>query len=265
MIVMADANSFRLDFDGCVEEFGRHRRAHPEVLHQLLGSGLFGADTRVLDVGCGTGNYAAALTEATNCRVSGVDPSQRMLDWASNAAPWESLAQGSAEGLPFGDDSFDVVMSTDVIHHIGNRDAYFREAVRVLRSGGHLVTVTDSHDIIPRRRPLSSHFPETVSIELQRYPPVPRLLEEMARAGFVDPHLVEVSRDYDLDDIQSYRDRAFSSLLLIEEQAFRRGIGRLEADLARGPIPCVSLYTMIWGTAPGSQCPRQNMEAEVYR
>ena len=66
MIVMADANSFRLDFDGCVEEFGRHRRAHPEVLHQLLGSGLFGADTRVLDVGCGTGNYAAALTEAMN-------------------------------------------------------------------------------------------------------------------------------------------------------------------------------------------------------
>ena len=71
----------------------------------------------------------------------------------------------------------------------------------------------------------------------------------MARAGFVEPRLVEVSRDYDLDDIQAYRDRAFSSLLLIDEEAFRRGISRLEADLARGPIPCVSLYTMIWGSA----------------
>ena len=49
-------------------------------------------------------------------------------------------------------------------------------------------------------------------------------------------------------DIQAYRDRAFSSLHLIEEEAFRRGISRLEADLARGPIPCVSLYTMIWGS-----------------
>jgi ubiquinone/menaquinone biosynthesis C-methylase UbiE len=250
MIAMAEPNPFRLDFDGRVEEFVRHRRVHPEVLQQLLGSGYFGPGTRVLDVGCGTGNYAAALTMATGCRVSGLDPSQRMLDWARDAAPWESLAQGCAESLPFGDDSFDVVISTDVIHHVGDRDAYFSEAARVLRPAGHIVTVTDSHDTIPRRRPLSSHFPETVKIELQRYPPVPRLLEEMARAGFTEPRLVDVSHNYELDDIQAYNDRAFSSLLLIEDEAFRRGIDRLEADLARGPIPCVSLYTVIWGELP---------------
>ena len=244
-------NPFRLDFDGRVEEFVRHRRVHPEVLQELLASGLFRPESRVLDVGCGTGNYAAALIESTSCLVSGVDPSRQMLDAARASAPWESLGQGDAERLPFGDDSFDVVMSTDVIHHIADRDAYFREAVRVLRPGGHLVTITDSHDDIPRRRPLSSHFPETVTIELQRYPPVPRLLEEMARAGFVEPRVDDVSHDYNLDDIEPYRDRAFSSLLLIEDDAFRRGISRLEADLARGPIPCVSLYTMIWGQSPG--------------
>ena len=173
-----------------------------------------------------------------------------MLDWARDAAPWESLVPGFAESLPFADDSFDVVMSTDVIHHIGDRDAYFRESVRVLRPAGQLVTVTDSHDDIRRRRPLSSHFPETVSVELQRYPPVPQLIEEMAHSGFVAPRLVQVSHNYDLDDIQAYDDRAFSSLLLIEDEAFRRGISRLEADLAQGPIPCVSLYTLIWGTSP---------------
>jgi hypothetical protein len=75
----------------------------------------------------------------------------------------------------------------------------------------------------------------------------------MARAGFIEPRLVEVSRDYDLEDIQAYKDRAFSSLILIEEEAFRRGISRLEGDLARGPIPCVSLYTMIWGAVLGDQ------------
>jgi SAM-dependent methyltransferase len=253
MNVIAKPNPFRLEFDDRVEEYARHRRVHLEVLQQLLASGFFDPGTRVLDVGCGTGNYAAALTEATSCRLSGVDPSRRMLERARDAAPWESLAQGSAESLPFGDDAFDVVMSTDVIHHIADRDAYFQEAARVLRPGGHLITVTDSHDTIPRRRPLSSHFPETVNVELQRYPPVPRLLAEMARVGFVKRRVVEVSHDYLLDDIQAYRDRAFSSLLLIEGEAFRRGIGRLEADLARGPIPCVSLYTMIWGAVPGDE------------
>lgn len=251
MIAMAGSPGALFDFDPRAAEYARHRKVHPGVVDELVASGLFAPGTRVLDVGCGTGNYAAALTAATNCRVSGVDPSSRMLDQARDAAPWQSLAQASAESLPFAGDAFDVVMSTDVIHHIGDRNAYFQEAVRVLRPAGQLVTVTDSHADIRRRRPLSSHFPESVALELHRYPPVPRLLAEMSRAGFVAPRLVEVSYEYHLDDIQAYRDRAFSSLHLIEEEAFRRGIGRLEADLARGPIPCLSLYTIIWGTAPG--------------
>jgi len=253
MMTMTEQDESRLDYDTRAAEYARHRKIHPGVLRQLIASGLFQPETRVLDVGCGTGNYAAALTAATNCRVSGVDPSRRMLEWACDAAPWDSLVQSGAESLPFGDDAFDIVMSTDVIHHIRDRNAYFREAARVLRPDGRLVTITDSHDTIPQRRPLSSHFPETVDVELQRYPRVPTLLEEMARAGFIEPRLVEVSRDYDLEDIQAYKDRAFSSLILIEEEAFRRGISRLEADLARGPIPCVSLYTMIWGALPGNQ------------
>jgi len=253
MIAMAGEKENQLDYDARAAEYARHRKIHPEVLRQFIASGLFRPETRVLDVGCGTGNYAAALTAATSCRVSGVDPSGRMLEWACDAAPWDSLVRSGAESLPFSDDAFDVVMSTDVIHHILDRNAYFREAARVLRPDGRLVTITDSHDTIPRRRPLSSHFPETVDVELQRYPPVPTLLEEMARAGFIEPRLVEVSRDYDLEDIQAYKDRAFSSLILIEEEAFRRGISRLEADLALGPIPCVSLYTMIWGALPGDQ------------
>jgi ubiquinone/menaquinone biosynthesis C-methylase UbiE len=251
MTSMSGSLTPTLDFDQRASEYARHRKIHPGVVCELVESGLFTPETRVLDVGCGTGNYAAALTEATGCRVSGIDPSQRMLDRARDAAPWESLVQGSAESLPFPRASFDVVISTDVIHHIADRDAYFSEVARVLRPSGHIVTVTDSHDDIPRRRPLSSHFPETVSVELQRYPPVPQLLEEMACAGFLEPRLVQVSHDYDLDDVDAYRDRAFSSLLLIDDEAFRRGIARLAADLTRGPIPCVSLYTIIWGTVPG--------------
>ena len=241
----------RLDFDPRAEEYARHRKVHPGVIGALVGSGLFGPESRALDVGCGTGNYAAALTTATRCRISGVDPSERMLDRARNAARWESLLQGSAENLPFANGSFDVVMTTDVIHHIGNRDAYFQEAARVLRPGGHIITVTDSHDDIPRRRPLSSHFPETVDVELRRYPPVPLLLTEMARTGFDEVHLTQVEVEYDLADIQAYRDHAFSSLHMVEEDAFRRGIARLEADVARGPVSCISLYTMIWGTLLG--------------
>ena len=252
MSAMTESPASRLDFDPRAAEYARHRTVHPGVLNELVESEFVGPETRVLDVGCGTGTYAAALVEATSCRVSGIDPSARMLDRARAAAPWDALVLGSAENLPFPEESFDMVMSTDVIHHVGDRAAYFREAARVLRLGGQVVTVTDSHDDVPKRRPLSSHFPETVDVELQRYPSVPVLLSELARAGFTAPRFTRVSREYDLTDIQAYRDRAFSSLVLIDEESFQRGLVRLEADLARGPIPCISLYTIIWAISPGA-------------
>src|SRR5688572_1564947 len=159
MTTMSESPTPNLDFDERAAEYARHRKIHPGVINELVQSGLIAPETRVLDVGCGTGNYAAALTRVTGCRVSGVDHSQRMLDRARDAAAWESLVQSSAESLPFPDHVFDIVMSTDVILHIEDRDAYFSEAARVLRPSGHIVTVTDSHDDIPRRRPLSNYFP----------------------------------------------------------------------------------------------------------
>jgi ubiquinone/menaquinone biosynthesis C-methylase UbiE len=176
-----------------------------------------------------------------------------MLDAARAATRWQTLLLGHAERLPFPEGSFDLVMSTDVIHHIGDREAYFREAARVLRPGGRIVTVTDSADDIRGRRPLSSHFPETVAIELRRYPSLSTLLAEMNAAGFPIAQTVRVGLDYELESIDAYRDRAFSSLLLIDDEAFARGIARLEAELARGPVQCRSLYTLLWGTRPGAE------------
>jgi ubiquinone/menaquinone biosynthesis C-methylase UbiE len=182
--------------------------------------------------------------------VYGLDPSAGMLAIAREAAPWEALELGNAESLPFPDGAFDLAMSTDVIHHVRDRSSYFQEAERVLHPGGRIATVTDSREDIRQRRPLSSHFPETVAIEYRRYPSVMTLLREMAAAGFADPLVTEVSRSYDLTDIQPYRDRAFSSLHLIPEQAFANGLARLQEELAQGPIPVVSRYTIIWGTRP---------------
>jgi ubiquinone/menaquinone biosynthesis C-methylase UbiE len=242
-----------IDYDPRAASYAAHRRVNPAVVRALLESGSLGSGIRVLDVGCGTGNYAAALSAATGCRMSGIDLSAKMLERARDAAPWDALVQGSAESLPFADRSFDLVMTTDVIHHLRDRQTFFHEAARVLRPGGRIVTVTDSHEDIVQRRPLSTFFPETVDVQLRLYPPIPRLLEELALAGFTVGEVVKVSHPYELTDIEPYRDKAFSSLSAIDEDAFARGIARLEAALAEGPVPCVSRYTMIWGTLPASE------------
>jgi ubiquinone/menaquinone biosynthesis C-methylase UbiE len=222
--------------------------------------------TRVLEVGCGTGNYLLALAASIGCASWGIDPPEGMLARARGAGGSPPLQQamtvgagilppqfrpGSAERLDFPDASFDLVYSVDVIHHVTDRARYIHEAYRVLAPGGAFCTATDSEWIIRNRAPLSTHFPETVEVELARYPRIAALRALYEQAGFVEIDERTVEFRYPLTDIQAYRDKAFSALHLISEEAFQRGLARMEADLqgdcCRTPIFCVSRYTLLWG------------------
>lgn len=198
----------------------------------------------VLEVGCGTGNYAAALAGATGVHVIGVDPSLGML--AHAAAAGARVCAGRAEALPLRDATCAFVFTVDVVHHMADVAAYCREAARILQPGGLLCTTTDSERIIATRQPLATYWPETVAIEQQRYHPLERLRAWMEAAGLAITHEETVEHAYLLSDARPYRERAFSVLRLLPEAAWQRGLARLEADLAQGPLPCISRYTLLW-------------------
>jgi hypothetical protein len=90
-------------------------------------------------------------------------------------------------------------------------------------------------------------------VELRRYPPIARLRAEMADAGFTSVREEVVERTRVLTDAAGYRDKVYSSLLYIDEEAFQRGLARLEADLRDGPIHCKSRYLLLWGSKPWRQ------------
>ena len=235
------------NYDRCAHEYSQHRRVHPEVLRRLLLDGGLTRDRRILELGCGTGNYTNAIHKAAGCGCWGIDPSVAMLREATAQCSAARLHVGRAETLGFPEDAFDLVFSVDVIHHVADRAACFREAHRVLAPGGQVCVVTDSEEIIRTRVPLTRYFPETIEIELRRYPRLDELKELMTAAGFGGLAVVSVEYAYRLEDIGSYRDKAFSCLHLIPPEAFERGLARLEHDLRHGPIPCISRYVMLWG------------------
>jgi len=97
-----------------------------------------------LDAGCGDGRYLRALDAALPERVAGVDISERILETAHTAIPRAELRQGNLEALPFDDESFELVLCTQVLEHVLDAAAGVAELARVLGRGGRLVISTDN-------------------------------------------------------------------------------------------------------------------------
>jgi arsenite methyltransferase len=99
----------------------------------------------VLDLGSGAGtdSLVAAQMVGPQGDVTGLDMTPEMLAKAQAAAAEMEAAnvefvEGEVEVLPFGDESFDVVISNGVIDLVPDKDAVFSEINRVLRPGGRI-------------------------------------------------------------------------------------------------------------------------------
>jgi SAM-dependent methyltransferase len=108
--------------------------ADPARLALLAATGV-GPGTRVLDVGCGSGELLALLAGA-GADVSGVDVAAGMVALARRAAPAADVRVASAESLPWPDGAFDVVTAVNVLHVADDPGAALAEAVRVAAPGG---------------------------------------------------------------------------------------------------------------------------------
>ena len=117
--------------------FEQARRAAVVACEQVGG--------RVLEVGVGTG--ISLPYYSPNCRVTGIDISEAMLEVARQRVAAEGLEHVErlelmdAEHLTFADGTFDVVVAQYVVNTVPNPEAALDEFLRVLRPGGELVIV----------------------------------------------------------------------------------------------------------------------------
>jgi len=98
---------------------------------------------RVLDLGCGTGYGAAALTGAAQ-HVTGVDVSTDAIAYASSNYTFENLtfAAASCTSVPLPDASFDLITAFELIEHLDDPRALLAEARRLLAPSGQFIVST---------------------------------------------------------------------------------------------------------------------------
>jgi SAM-dependent methyltransferase len=182
---------------------------------------------RLLEVGCGTGRLAAALSERGGARVWAVEQSEAMAAEARRNGVHVKVA--AAERLPFRAGWFERAVMR-MVAHLLDRPLAFAELRRVLADDGRLVVATmdpetfGDHWLVP-------WFPAILRIDGTRFPTAEQLDSELRDAGFevrvdrlVQENAIERERA-----LAKFRGRAFSTFDLLDEDEFRAGLAEAEA------------------------------------
>lgn len=230
-------NKYLYRFASTVPFAGQWRVWQRLVLPRLMGHD-------VLELGCGPGDLLADMIEA-GYACHAVEASPQMVGAARETLAHRKVGeqnlviQGSAQGLPFSDGSFDTVVSTFPSEYIYDPDT-IAEVARVLRPGGHLVVVEGANLL-----PIGFLQPILVLIQMLVYGPSavfgPRrsrnLSEEVERSRktsvpYSEPEagLMHVSRETGTDTTtEVLHDAWFGQHIPLEQQGLRRRSERIRS------------------------------------
>ena len=151
----------------------------------------------LLDAGCGTGAYAAALVSHVKGIVA-IDLNPKMLAAAKSRfnntkSPTPvRFCRAAINTLPLADAAVDAIMLNQVLHHLGDNAQtgwarwrqVFSECARILKPGGVLIVNSCSHEQLERGFWFNSFIPETLEKVKRLFPVETMLKEVLCDAGF---------------------------------------------------------------------------------
>jgi SAM-dependent methyltransferase len=199
----------------------------------------------LVDIGAGTGVFAAAFSDWFDLGVLAVEPSDAMRDQIPRT-PNIRVLEGSASALPLPDESADAAWLSNVIQHIPDLEAAAHEIRRALRPGAPvLIRAGTSRQGGPGRYDGVENvrwFPETART-IDTFPSVEETCEAFAAAGYHQDALEQVRETYPtsladfLDQVDTLR-QADTTMRGLTENEFLRGKERLRRAVdAASPQP----------------------------
>jgi SAM-dependent methyltransferase len=184
----------------------------------------------LVDIGAGTGAFAAAFSDWFDLSVVAVEPSAAMRNQIPRT-PAIQVLEGNASALPLPDESADAAWLSLVIHHIPDLGGAAHEIRRVLRPGAPVLIRQGFPGRIDDRIELVRWFPETARTA-DTFPSVDDTCKAFAAAGFHQDALEQVRESYPtslaefLGQVDTLR-HADTTMRNLTEDEFLRGKERL--------------------------------------
>ncbi len=183
----------------------------------------------ILDLGCGTGIYTVGLMEETGATTCGFDPVPGMVGQARNKSHDVNWFNAVGEWMPLRPGVLDCIFSSQVWHHIEDKQGTADECGRVLRAGGHVVIRTISHEQL-HEKVVFRYFPEIKANQLRVYPSNEEFRLYFRDAGFRDIvfHAYSLERYQPVEEfVEIAEKRLWSMFRPISEEGLRRGVEAL--------------------------------------
>jgi len=213
------------------DAYDRGRDHGPQVLDlwmRTFAAYLEGPSARIVDLGCGTGRFADALSVHFNAEVVAVDPSVKMLRQALTKPHGGRVhyVRASAEAIPLQSESIDAIVMSMSLHHFSDQAAAAAECRRVLHDDGRVFIRTGTREQI-RAYPYYPFFPTSHPILEEVLPDSGSVCRLFEAAGLHRIAQVLVTQTI-APDWATFADklasRADSVLARLDREDFERGV-----------------------------------------
>ena len=236
-----------IDYNNLAQDYDLTRTLNINIIN-LFAAELPLDGKTILDFGCGTGNYAYAIKKLTTADIYGVEPSDGMREKALQKGL--DVRCGNHLSVPFEDCYFNFIYMTDVIHHVPDMQAMFSEFRRVLKAGGLVCILTESHCQLETRFWVK-YFPTTVAVEKKRYPDIPDIVAAAKTNGFDEYKEIttDAVSEFSIsgDFIKLVENKGFSMFRLIDEADYQTGLAAIRKDYEnKATIQSIHGETLLW-------------------
>ena len=226
----------KVDFKVYANNYDNHRTADLKLIDIAIDCLNIDTTLKILDFGCGTGNYMEALKKRDYINLFGVDISDEMCKIAFEKTG-AIIKTGSHLNIPFDNDHFDGITVIDVIHFVNEIQDLFNEFHRISKTNGRIFIATQSHAQLESRI-YSKYFPTTTEIDKLRHHTINNIISVAESRGLslisVKDYLNNTDFLIDENYLNLIKNKSFYILGLLSESEFNTGIERLQFDLKDG-------------------------------